>query len=65
MAIAVTAVNESVARLRKRLGLAFTFVAVGIAVSVSFDESLGAWLTLGALAFLLLTLHRFGRSGPE
>jgi hypothetical protein len=54
-----------VARIRKRLGWSFTLVAAGIALSVSFDEALGAWITLGALAFLILTLHRLGRTGPE
>jgi hypothetical protein len=54
-----------VARIRKRLAVSLSLVATGIALSVSFDEALGAWLTLGALAFLILTLHRLGRTGPE
>jgi hypothetical protein len=53
-----------VLRTRRRLLVSAALVALGIGVSVAVDESLGAYMTLGALASLLLALHRLGRSGP-
>jgi hypothetical protein len=60
MAVASTLVL----RTRRRLLVSAVLVALGIGVSVSVDESLGAYVTLGALVSLLLALHRLGRSGP-
>jgi hypothetical protein len=51
-------------RTRRRLLVSASLVALGIAASVAVDESLGAYVTLGALASLLLAIHRLGRSGP-
>lgn len=57
--------RAAVVRARQRVLVSAILTAAGIAVSVAVDESLGGWITLAALASLILALHRLGRSGPE
>jgi len=53
------------ATLRRRVALSGAAAVCGIALSVALDPSLGGWITVGAVATLLVTLHRFGRTGPS
>ena len=50
--------------LRRRLAIAATTAAAGVAVSTSVDPTLGGWLTVTAIVALVWTVHRFGRTGP-
>lgn len=38
---------------------------VGVAVSALASPQLGSWITVGALIVTVLSLHQFGRLGPE
>src|SRR5258706_1009440 len=60
-----TQMTEQLAGLRKRLAVTAAAVALGIALSTSVDQTLGGWITVGGVAALVLTLHRFGRTGPS
>jgi O-antigen ligase len=50
---------------RSLLAFAATCVAAGVAFSVTGSHGLGAWVTVAALALLVFSLHRLGRSGPD
>jgi hypothetical protein len=52
-------------RLRARLALYAATTLVGIGLSVLYDETLGAVVTVGSMVLLIWTLHRFGRTGPD
>lgn len=52
-------------RTRTRLAAYAALTLVGIALSVLADSTFGGVVTVGALAMLIATLHRFGRSGPD
>ena len=52
-------------RIRSLLAGAASATLLGIAFSVAGDSSVGTWLTLGGLVFLVYGLHRFCRSGPD
>ncbi|HVU01185.1 MAG TPA: hypothetical protein VHE30_05510 [Polyangiaceae bacterium] len=64
MAVAPGTEDAVVAWARRRIALAATATVAGIATSLILDQTVGAWLTTAAFAFLLHALHRFGRSGP-
>lgn len=51
--------------LRRRVAVSATLVLVGILTSAAVDSTLGGWLTIPALVYLLWALHRFGRTGPS
>jgi hypothetical protein len=51
-------------RTRSRLAVSATAALVGIAVSTSLDPTMGGWVTAFAVAMLIASLHRFGRTGP-
>jgi hypothetical protein len=61
MAVATVAPD----RIRARLALYAATTLVGIGLSVLSDETLGALVTVGSMAMLIWTLHRFGRLGPD
>jgi hypothetical protein len=62
--VAVTATNpESSLRSAYRLGA--TGVLAGIALAVSASPDLGGVLVVTSVAWLVWTLHRFGRLGPD
>ncbi len=50
---------------RARLAAYAALTLAGIALSVLSDSTLGGVVTVGALAMLIWTLHRFGRNGPD
>jgi hypothetical protein len=52
------------AAIRRRLALSATAALAGIAASVAMDPALGGWITVAAVASLIFSLHRFGRTGP-
>lgn len=56
--------TPDLARARSRLAVSATAALVGIAMSTSLDPTLGGWVTVGAVAMLIASLHRFGRTGP-
>ena len=53
------------ARQRRLMAGAATVTLVGIALSATGSEDVGAWITAAALVTLIGGLHFFGRSGPE
>lgn len=59
------AVASSLDGLRTRLAAYATATVVGIVLSVVSDATFGGVVTLGAVTMLVLTLHRYGRSGPD
>ena len=65
--MAVTALRAvpSVPLLRRRLRTSATAVLLGILTSTAIDATLGGWITIPSLAYLLWTLHRFGRTGAD
>ena len=52
-------------RLRQRLASSTTLTLLGVLTSLMLSETLGAWLTVTALAMLLWTIHEIGRLGPD
>ena len=50
---------------RRLVGLGATVALVGIALSASEYQDLGAWVTLAGLVLTIWGVHRFGRSGPD
>ena len=52
-------------RLRQRLASSTTLTLLGVLTSLMLSETLGAWLTVAALATLLWTIHDIGRLGPD
>lgn len=50
---------------RTLLATAATVTLVGIALSASEQQAVGAWVTLAGLVALIAGLHRFGRTGPD
>jgi len=50
--------------LRTRLLATATATVVGIVLSTAVDQTLGGFVTVGALVALIATVHRFGRTGP-
>ncbi|MCA9631174.1 MAG: hypothetical protein KC766_26105 [Myxococcales bacterium] len=50
---------------RRVLAVGATLTLLGIALSVTASQALGAWLTVGALLVMLYGLHRLGRLGPD
>ncbi len=38
---------------------------LGIGISASGNQEVGAWVSVGSLLGLLYAMHRFGRSGPD
>jgi predicted Rdx family selenoprotein len=53
------------ARLRQATRLAVTGALGGIALAVSISPDVGGVLTLGCVGWLVWSLHRFGRLGPD
>lgn len=51
--------------IRMRLAVTSTVALAGIVLSTSFDQTLGGLITVGGVVALVLTLHRFGRTGPD
>ena len=51
--------------IRKRLAFTATIVLAGIVLSTAFDQTLGGLVTVGGVVALILTLHKFGRTGPD
>ncbi|MGE0327814.1 MAG: hypothetical protein AB7S68_36215 [Polyangiaceae bacterium] len=50
---------------RRVLAIGASLTLVGIGLSVTASQALGAWITVGALLVLLYGLHRLGRLGPD
>ena len=59
-----TSVHREV-RLRKRMAASATLTVLGVLTSLQVSETLGAWLTAGAMLTLVWTIHEIGRLGPE
>lgn len=57
--------DAATTRLRTVIGLSASAAFLGIALSVIGLEATGGILTVGALASLAGSLHRFGRTGPD
>jgi hypothetical protein len=51
--------------IRKRLAVTASVVLVGIVLSTAVDQTLGGLVTTGGVVALILTLHKFGRTGPD
>jgi hypothetical protein len=63
--VALSAAAADEARLRQRLRLATAGALAGIALSVSAAPDAGGVLTIASVLWLALSLHRFGRLGPD
>ncbi len=50
---------------RRILAIGASLSLLGIALSVTASQTLGAWLTVGSLLVMLYGLHRLGRLGPD
>lgn len=53
------------ARLRSAVRLATTGVLSGIALAVSVSPDVGGLMSVGCILWLVWSLHRFGRLGPD
>jgi hypothetical protein len=51
--------------IRRRLAWTATVAVAGVALSTTVDQTLGGVVTVGGVAALILSLHRFGRTGPS
>lgn len=47
------------------LAIGASLALVGIGLSVTASQAIGAWLTVGSLLVMLYGLHRLGRLGPD
>lgn len=50
---------------RRVLAIGASLALVGIGLSVTASQAVGAWLTVGSLLVMLYGLHRLGRLGPD
>ena len=57
--------DHSERRLREAIRLGATGALVGIALSAADAATLGGTLTVLCVLWLVWSLHRFGRLGPE
>ena len=55
----------ALAAIRKRLAITATVALAGVVLSTTFDQTLGGLVTVGGVVALVITLHRFGRTGPD
>lgn len=51
--------------LRRKLAWSASATFAGIALATTASETLGAIVTLPAMAVLILTIHQFGRLGDD
>jgi len=61
----VSEADAGVQRARAWLARGAYGLLAGIVVSTLGSPAVGAWVTVGALVLTVVSLHRFGRLGPE
>lgn len=52
-------------RIRNQILASAAGTVVGLGLSLSEAQALGGWLTALSLIFLVWSLHRLGRTGPD
>jgi len=62
--VAIAQHADDLVPLKRRLLLWAVGTLLGIAWCVAVDQTSGGWLVTASFAMLVLTLHRFGRTGP-
>lgn len=65
MALNVSASNVPRPNTANLIRLAALCAALGISLSLTDYADYGKWFTVVGVLLLLLSLHRFGRSGPD